>query len=102
MIFSQSSLPDPFTEESIVITGPTASDHLRKLADAVRNNELTTEARSAMVTPLLTVDAAARLAPKVREYFPDSDAIAVGYFAGNWQPVANRVRRTGCDGPSRR
>jgi hypothetical protein len=71
-----------------MISEPTVSDHLRALADAARNNELTTEARSAMVALLLTVDVAARLAPKVREHCPDSDAAAVGYLTGNWQPVA--------------
>jgi hypothetical protein len=45
----------------------------------VRNNELTTEARSVVVALLLTVDAAARLAPKVRKHYPDNDAAALGY-----------------------
>jgi hypothetical protein len=61
----------------------TAHERVRALADAVRNNELTTEARSAMVALLLTVDVAARLAPKVREHCPDCDAAAVGYLTGN-------------------
>jgi hypothetical protein len=36
---------------------------------------------------LLTVDAATRLAPRVWEYYSDSDAAAVGYLIGNWAPV---------------
>jgi len=80
-----------------MITEPTASDHFRALANAVRNNELTPEARSAMVALLLTVDAAARLASKIREHYPDCDAAAVDYLTGNWQPVATRVRRCAGD-----
>jgi hypothetical protein len=76
-------------EARTIINEPaTAHERVRALADAVRNNELTTEARSAMVALLLTVDAAARLVPKVLEHYPDCDAAAVGYLTGNWQPVA--------------
>jgi hypothetical protein len=59
----------------------------RALVTAVRDGELTPEQRDRLVALLINVDTAAKLAPKVREYYPDSDAAAVGYLIGNWQQV---------------
>jgi hypothetical protein len=65
----------------------TAHEHVRALATAVRDGELTPGQRAALAGLLLTVDAATRLAPRVQEYYPGSDAAAVGYLIGNWAPV---------------
>jgi hypothetical protein len=71
---------------------------VRALAAAVRDGELTPEQRTALIGLLLTVDAAARLAPRVREYYPDGDALAVGYLIGDWalcsRPMPSWPRRS--------
>ncbi|HET9258173.1 MAG TPA: hypothetical protein VFO16_23660 [Pseudonocardiaceae bacterium] len=60
---------------------------VRALATAVRDGELTSGQRECLAALLIDVDTAARLAPRVREYYPDCDAAAVGYLTGNWQQV---------------
>lgn len=68
-----------------MITEPVGpAGHTRVLVTVVRDGELIPEQRERLVALLINVDMA-RLAPKVREYYPDSDAAAVGYLIGNWQ-----------------
>ena len=66
-------------------TEPTTYEQTRALADAVRDGELTTTQRTALVDLLHSVATATRLASQAQEI--DSDAATVGYLMGTWAPV---------------
>jgi hypothetical protein len=76
----------PSTEESTMSTEPTTPEHVRALVIAVRDGELTPEQREALVDLLHSLGTAVTLA--ARDYYPDSEAAALGYLIATWAPVA--------------
>jgi hypothetical protein len=57
----------------------TTHEHVRTLAAAVRDNELTPEQRECLVSLLYSLGTAVTLAPRAERHYPDSDAAALGY-----------------------
>jgi hypothetical protein len=66
---------------------PTTYEHVRALAAAVRDGELTPEQRTHMVTLLHDIGTAVTLAPRAQKQFPGDDARVLGYLIGTWAPV---------------
>ena len=68
-------------------TEPTTTGHIRALADAIRDGELSPAQREHLVTLLHSLNTAATLAPQAQEIYPDCDSRALGYLIGAWAPV---------------
>ncbi len=68
-------------------TEPTTIEHVRALALAVRDGELTPEQRECLVSLLYSLGTAVRLAPRAEQHYPDNDAAALGYLTATWASV---------------
>jgi hypothetical protein len=68
-------------------TEPITHEHVRALAVAVRDGELTPEQREHLVDLLHSVGTAVGLAR--RDHYPDNDSAVLGYLIATGAPVAS-------------
>ena len=68
-------------------TEPITHEHVRALAAAVCDGELTPEQREHLGDLLHALGKATTLAPRAQRIYPDNDTAALGYLAGTWEPV---------------
>jgi hypothetical protein len=68
-------------------TEPITHEHLRALAVAVRDGELTPEQREHLGDLLHTISTAVTLTR--RDHHPDNDSAALGYLIATWAPVSS-------------
>jgi len=78
----RSSTKEPTYEDRTI-----THEHLRALAVAVRDGELTPEQQEHLVDLLHNVGTAVGLAR--RDHYPDNDSAALGYLIATWAPVSS-------------